>query len=51
MSVWVYKDGESELVDPSRLAARLESGWSVDDVQEKASSKKTSKKKASKKKG
>ena len=30
MAVWVYKNGESELIDPIHLSGSLEAGWSVE---------------------
>jgi len=29
MSVWIYKDGEKELIAPEYLEGQLEAGWSV----------------------
>lgn len=31
MSVQIFKDGESEYVEPKRLQSHLAAGWSVDD--------------------
>ena len=31
MAVWVYKDNEKELIDPTLLHAQLVGGWSLDD--------------------
>lgn len=31
MSVWTFKDGEKELIDPEYLEAQLAGGWSLED--------------------
>jgi hypothetical protein len=31
MAVWVYKDNEKELIDPTLLHSQLSAGWSTSD--------------------